>query len=71
MSQVIEAIFNGEVFTPLKPIKLAKNTKVKIIIDLENQANLSKLSESLLLPDIDEDESIFIRDKDTGRDIDL
>jgi predicted DNA-binding antitoxin AbrB/MazE fold protein len=79
MTQIIEAIFNGKVFCPTKPIKLDKNTKVKIIIETpknqipSSQENhlFTKLSKSLLLPEIDDNDSIFARDKDTGRDINL
>ena len=36
-----------------------------------NKQNLQKLSTDLLLPEIDENDLIFVRDKDNGRDIDL
>jgi predicted DNA-binding antitoxin AbrB/MazE fold protein len=71
MNQIIEAIFNGKVFCPTIPITLEKNTKVTIVIESKEKQNLQKLSTDLLLPEIDENDLIFVRDKDNGRDIDL
>lgn len=37
MNQVIEAVFNGEVFEPLSTVNLQPNTKVKMTIEEESQ----------------------------------
>jgi predicted DNA-binding antitoxin AbrB/MazE fold protein len=79
MTTIIEAIFNGDVFCPIKPIKLDKNTKVKIIIESQKtqiqsskeDSLFTKLSNILLLPELDDNDSMFTRDKDNSRDIDL
>ena len=34
MSEIIDAVFDGEVFHPDKPVKLKPNTRVKIVVEL-------------------------------------
>lgn len=33
MSRTIDAVYDGEVFRPVEPVKLKPNTRVKIILD--------------------------------------
>ena len=60
--------------TYLKELEKTQNVRVIILTEDENNLNLNelseqKLSEFLLLPELEEDELLFERNKDTGRDI--
>ena len=66
---------NG-VIHPLESISLSEGQSVTIILTEDNQAEESiqsqpKLSELLLLPELEENDSLFERDKDSGREIDF
>ena len=68
-------IINGVIY-PLEATKLPEGKSVMIVISEEDQEDKPlelkpKLSELLLLPELEEDNSIFDRNKDTGRDINL
>ena len=58
----------------LKELEKTQNVRVIILTEDENNLNLNelsehKLSEFLLLPELEEDDRLFERNKDTGRDI--
>ncbi|MDJ0649017.1 MAG: DUF104 domain-containing protein [Xenococcaceae cyanobacterium MO_188.B19] len=66
---------NGVIY-PLESINLPEGQSVMIVLMEENQAKKSiqsqpKLSQLLLLPELEEDDSFFERNKDTGREIDF
>ncbi len=39
MTQTFEAIYDGFVFRPEKPVKLKPNTRVQIIVEIEEESN--------------------------------
>ena len=64
------------VIHPLESINLSEGQSVTIVVTEDNQTKdsnkpQSKLSELLLLPELEEDELLFERDQDTGREIDI
>lgn len=64
---------NGVIY-PLESVKLPEGKSVMIVVLEEDQGDKSvqfqpKLSELLLLPELEEDNSLFDRNKETGRDI--
>ena len=64
------------VIHPLESINLSEGQSVTIVVTEDNQTKdsnkpQSKLSELLLLPELEEDELLYERDKDTGREIDI
>lgn len=66
---------NGVIY-PLESINLPEGQSVMIVLMEENQAKKSiqsqpKLSQLFLLPELEEDDSFFERNKDTGREIDF
>ena len=75
MLSIKGTVRNG-VIHPLESISLSEGQSVTIILTEDNQAKESiqsqlKLSELLLLPELEENDSLFERDKDTGREIDF
>jgi predicted DNA-binding antitoxin AbrB/MazE fold protein len=73
MHTIKGTVKNG-VLHPLECVELPEGQSVIIVVLEENQEEKSvpsklKLSELLLLPELAEDETLFERDKDTGRDI--
>lgn len=42
MTESIEALFDGKVFRPEKPVKLKPNTRVKIIVETVSAAEAKK-----------------------------
>ena len=72
----IKGIVRNGVIHPLESINLSEGQSVTIVVTEDNQTKdsnkpQSKLSELLLLPELEEDELLFERDKDTGREIDI
>ena len=64
---------NGVIYS-LESVQLPEGKSVVIIVMEENKEDKSvqsklKLSELLLLPELEEYDPLFERDKDTGRDI--
>ncbi len=60
--------------TYLKELEKTQNVRVIILTEDENNIHLNessehKLSEFLLLPELEENDLLFERNKDTGRDI--
>lgn len=45
MDKILDATFDGEVFRPDEPVDLASNTKVKIIVEDDEEPNDLKLVE--------------------------
>lgn len=39
MTQTFEAIYDGIVFRPEKPVKIKPNTRVQIIVEIEEESN--------------------------------
>jgi len=75
MPSIRGTVKNG-VIHPLESLKLVDGQSVIITVIKENREQTStpgtpKLSELLLLPELDNDEQLFSRDKDTGREITL
>ena len=75
MLSIKGTVRNG-VIHPLESINLSEGKSVTIVVTEDNQTKdsnkpQSKLSELLLLPELEEDELLFERDKDTGREIDI
>ncbi len=75
MLSIKGTVRNG-VIHPLESINLSEGQSVTIVVTEDNQTKdsnkpQSKLSELLLLPELEEDELLFERDKDTGREIDI
>ena len=75
MLSIKGTVRNG-VIHPLESINLSEGQSVTIVVTEDNQTKdsnkpQSKLSEFLLLPELEEDELLFERDKDTGREIDI
>lgn len=75
MLSIKGTVRNGVIY-PLESINLPEGQSVTIVVKEENQAEDSiqsqpKLSELLLLPELEEDDSFFERNKDTGTEIDL
>lgn len=70
----IKGTVKNGVIHPLESVKLSEGQSVMIVVPEENQEDKSvqsklKLSELLLLPELEEDEPLFERDKDTGMEI--
>lgn len=60
----------------LRELEKNQNVRVIILTEEENKSSLktsleTKLSDFLLLPELEENEVLFERNKDTGRDISL
>lgn len=60
----------------LRELEKNQNVRVIILTEEENKSSLktsleTKLSDFLLLPELEENEVLFERNKDTGRDIHL
>ena len=75
MHSIKGTVKNGVIY-PLESINLSEGQSVTIILAEDTKAKepiktQPKLSELLLLPELEEDDLIFTRDKDTGREIDL
>ncbi len=75
MLSIKGTVRNG-VIHPLESINLSEGQSVTIVVTEDNQTKdsnkpQSKLSELLLLPELEEDELLFERDKDAGREIDI
>ena len=75
MFSIKGTVRNG-VIHPLESINLSEGQSVTIVVTEDNQTQnsnkpQSKLSELLLLPELEEDELLFERDRDTGREIDI
>ena len=75
MLSIKGTVRNG-VIHPLESINLSEGQSVTIVVTEDNQTKdsnkpQSKISELLLLPELEEDELLFERDKDTGREIDI
>ena len=75
MLSIKGTVRNG-VIHPSESINLSEGQSVTIVVTEDAQAKESirpqpKLSELLLLPELEEDDPFFARDKDTGREIDL
>ena len=73
MLSIKGTVRNGVIY-PLESINLSEGQSVTIVLTEENQAKDSiqsqqKLSELLLLRELEENEPLFERDKDTGREI--
>lgn len=72
--QSIRGIVKNGVIHPLESQELVEGQFVVITVIEENQEpvltqRIPKLSELLLLPELDNDEELFCRDQDTGREI--
>jgi predicted DNA-binding antitoxin AbrB/MazE fold protein len=39
MTQIFEAIYDGVVFRPEKPVKIKPNTRVQIIVEVKEESN--------------------------------
>jgi predicted DNA-binding antitoxin AbrB/MazE fold protein len=70
----IKGTVKNGVIHPLESVELPEGQAVMIVVLEENQEDKliqfnPKLSEFLLLPELEEDEPLFERDKDTGREI--
>lgn len=75
MLSIKGTVHNGVIY-PLESINLSEGQSVTIVVTEDNQTKdsnkpQSKLSELLLLPELEEDELLFERDKDTEREIDI
>lgn len=75
MLSIKGTVRNGVIY-PLESINLPEGQSVTIVLTEENQTQKSvqsqpKLSELLLLPELEEDDSLFKRDRDKGREIDF
>lgn len=75
MLSIKGTVRNG-VIHPLESINLSEGQSVTIVVTEDNQTKdsnkpQSKLSELLLLPELEEDELLFERDQDTGRAINI
>lgn len=72
-------IIDGNIHIPpsyLNNLNRRENVKVIILTEDDNLSNSTpeekdKLSDYLLMPEIEDNEDLFIRDKDTGRKINL
>lgn len=74
--RAIKGTVKNGVIQPQESVNLSEGQTVIIVTIEEDRANKpvsnsSKLSELLLLPELEDNEPIFERDKDTGREIDL
>jgi predicted DNA-binding antitoxin AbrB/MazE fold protein len=72
--QTIRGTVKNGVIHPLESLNLVEGQSVLITVIDENieqvlTQSTPKLSELLLLPELDDDEQLFCRDKDTGREI--
>jgi predicted DNA-binding antitoxin AbrB/MazE fold protein len=70
----IKGTVKNGVIHPLESVELPEGQSVIIVVPEENQEDKlvefkPKLSELLLLPELKEDDPLFERDKDTGREI--
>lgn len=70
----IKGTVKDGVIHPLESVNLPEGQSVMIVVIEENQADKSvesqlKLSEFLLLPELEENDPFFDRDKETGREI--
>jgi predicted DNA-binding antitoxin AbrB/MazE fold protein len=70
----IKGTVKNGVIHPLESVELPEGKSVMIVVTEENQEDKSvqsklKLSELLLLPELEEDDPLFERNQDTGRDI--
>ena len=68
----IKGTVKNGVIHPLESVKLSEGQPVMIVILEENQEDKllqfkPKLSQILLLPELEENDPLFERDKDTGR----
>lgn len=74
--RAIKGTVKNGVIQPQESVNLSEGQTVIIVTIEEDRANKpvsnsSKLSELLLLPELEDNEPIFERDYDTGRAIDL
>ncbi len=72
----IKGTVKNGVIHPLESAKSPEGKSVMIVVIEEDQEDKSvklkpKLSELLLLPELEDNNSLFARNKDTGRDITL
>lgn len=72
--RVLKGTVKNGVICPQESVDLIEGQSVIIVLeeqkkDEKTTQSLFKLSESLLLPELDENDPFFERDKDTGREL--